>query len=393
MSRILLLPFLIFLFSLPFSCFAEDGIRVSDEFEEVPSEDYLADEIAEQVELKPDDPSDPWQNFMPPKDNYDWVQLNSGEWLKGEIKVLYNEELEFDSDELDTLTIDLEDIHQIRGGGIKSVRLNGPVTFYGLLEVTKDQIIITQGETQRVFKRSDLISITSGGLSEADKWSIKINLGLDLSAGNTEQTNFSGTSDIRRRTADNRFVLTSLTQYSKAQNVVTADNNRINAFYDVFRSRQFYLRPVFGEYFQDVFQNIKDQYSVGTGFGYQLIDTSKTEWTIGTGIAYQNTQFESVEAGEDDETSTLALVSGSTYETSLTRRIDFTGNYQFKLLNEASGTYTHHAMATFETELLSWLDFDISLVWDHIRDPTANADGTVPESNDYKLIFSLGIEY
>ena len=373
--------------------YAEDEIRISDQFEDVSTENYLADETAEQVELKPDDPSDPWKNFVPPKDNYDWVQLNSGEWLKGEIKVLYNEEMEFDSDELDLLTIDLEDIHHIRGGGIKNVRLNGPITFYGLLEVTKDQVIITQGETQRVFKRADLVSITSGGLTEIDKWSVKLSLGLDLSAGNTEQTNFSGSADIRRRTADNRFVLTSLTQYSKAQDVVTADNNRINAFYDVFRSRQFYLRPVFGEYFRDTFQNIRDQYSIGTGLGYQLIDTSKSEWSATAGIAYQNTQFDSVEAGEDDNISTPALVLGTFYETALTTKIDFTGNYQFKLLNEASGTYTHHAIGTIETELLSWLDFDISLVWDYIRDPTANEDGTVPESNDYKLIFALGIEY
>ncbi|MDX1335836.1 MAG: DUF481 domain-containing protein, partial [Gammaproteobacteria bacterium] len=147
------------------------------------------------------------------------------------------------------------------------------------------------------------------------------------------------------------------------------------------------------EYFRDSFQNIKDQYSVGTGLGYQLIDTSKTEWTVNGGIAYQNTQFESVETGEEDNISTPAMVAGTFYETALTKRVDFTGNYQFKLLNEASGSYTHHATAAFETELLSWLDFDITLVWDYIMDPTASADGTIPESNDYKLIFSLGIEY
>jgi len=393
MLRPLLLTSLITLLTLSPSIYAEDEIRVSDQFEDVSTENYLADETAKQVELKPDDPSDPWKYFVPPKDSYDWVQLNSGEWLKGKIKVLYNEEMEFDSDELDTLTIDLEDIHHIRGGGIKNVRLNGPITFYGLLEVTKDQIIITQGESQRVFKRSDLVSITSGGVTEADKWSIKLNFGLDLSEGNTEQTNFSGSSDIRRRTADNRFVLTSLSQYSKSQDTVTAENIRINAFVDVFRSRQFYLRPISVEYFRDPFQNIGNQYTIGTGIGYKLIDTSRTEWSVDTGVAYQNTQFESVEPGEDKNISTPAFVAGTFYETEITKKIDFTGDYSFRLLNKESGTYTHHAVATISTELVSWLDFDISLVWDRTRDPTPNADGTVPEQDDYKLMFSLGIEY
>jgi long-subunit fatty acid transport protein len=154
-----------------------------------------------------------------------------------------------------------------------------------------------------------------------------------------------------------------------------------------------FLRPVFGEYFRDPFQNIQGQYTIGTGLGYQLIDTSKTEWTVSGGLAYQETQFDSVEAGEDQEVSTPALVMGTNYETDLTKRIDFQGSYSLKLLNEESGKYTHHAVATFGTDLTKWLDFDISLVWDRIQKPTANADGTLPKQDDYKLMFSLGVEY
>ena len=29
--------------------------------------------------------------FVPPLDEFDWIQLTSGEWLKGELKALYNE--------------------------------------------------------------------------------------------------------------------------------------------------------------------------------------------------------------------------------------------------------------------------------------------------------------
>ena len=44
---------------------------------------------------------------------FDWIQLTNGEWLKGDLKVLYNDSLEFDSDELDLLTFDWEDVHQV----------------------------------------------------------------------------------------------------------------------------------------------------------------------------------------------------------------------------------------------------------------------------------------
>jgi len=41
--------------------------------------------------------SQAWQPPPPPPDDFDWIQLKSGEWLKGELKVLYAKKLEFDS--------------------------------------------------------------------------------------------------------------------------------------------------------------------------------------------------------------------------------------------------------------------------------------------------------
>lgn len=40
------------------------------------------------------------------KQEFDWVQLSSDEWLKGDIVAMYDEELEFDSEELGIQTID-----------------------------------------------------------------------------------------------------------------------------------------------------------------------------------------------------------------------------------------------------------------------------------------------
>ena len=40
-----------------------------------------------------------------PDDKFDWVQLTSGEWLKGELKFLYDYQVEFDSEKLALLTL------------------------------------------------------------------------------------------------------------------------------------------------------------------------------------------------------------------------------------------------------------------------------------------------
>ena len=347
-----------------------------------------------------------WETFVPPPDNYDWIQLTSGEWLKGELKVLYNKDIEFDSDELDLLKLDLEDVKRIRGHGIKGVRLEGPtktvygrvqrpeaITIYGTLELTEDKVIVTSEESSQEFDRSKLIAIVSGEDKERDFWSAKISIGLNLSGGNTEQVDYSASMDIRRRTAATRFVLDFLGNFSRTRGIDTVDNNRLNAYLDVFRTRHYYWRAVFGEYFRDPFQNIEYRNTIGSGVGYHIIDTPNTEWDITAGLAYQETQFNSVEAGEDAVASTPAFTAGTKYETDLTKSIDFIINYSFSIVNQESGSYNHHSVTTIETELTKWLDFDISFVWDRIKEPTANADGTIPKPDDYKLIFSLGVDY
>jgi hypothetical protein len=127
--------------------------------------------------------------------------------------------------------------------------------------------------------------------------------------------------------------------------------------------------------------------------GYHIIDTSKTEWDVFAGPAYQTTRFESVIPGENSSKSTPAFVAGTSFERELTKTVDLNSRYEFQILNEESGTYTHHFVVALETELTGWLDFDISVVWDTIKDPQPEADGTAPKSNDFYLIFSLGIDF
>jgi len=346
------------------------------------------------------------EGFVPPQDEFDWIQLTSGEWLKGELKDIYNDQVEFDSDKLDATTFDMEDVKQIRGHGIKGVHLQDsdpagnsqleapePFTVYGELLIIEDRVIVTSDGVRQEYDRSDLIDIVSGKGRERQYWSAKISIGLNYTRGNTDEDDLSTSIDIRRRTSATRFVLDYLVNYSRTSGVDTVDNNRLNAYFDIFKTRKYFWRPVFGEYFRDPFQNIDGRYTAGTGMGYHIINTAKTEWDATAGVAYQGTQFASVQAGQDLNISTPVLSISSLFETDLTKKIDFSFKYSFNIGNEESGGYTHHLITTLETELTSWLDFDISFVWDRVKNPTASADGTVPEPDDYRLTFSLGVDY
>jgi hypothetical protein len=346
----------------------------------------------------------PCDAFVPPPDEFDWIQLTSGEWLKGELKSLYNQQLEFDSDQLDSMEFDMEDVKQIRGHGIKGVRVQRSdqavdrgepetLTVYGKLAITEDKVIVTSRDARQEFDRSDLIDIVSEEGKELQHWSAKISIGLNFTRGNADEDDLSTTINLQRRTSATRFVTNYLANYSRTGGTDTVDNNRLNVYLDLFKTRKFFWRPVFGEYFRDPFQNIEGRYTGGTALGYHFISTAKTEWDATAGLAYQGTQFVSVLPGQDLNTSTPVLSIGTLYDTNITKKIEFSVLYAFNIVNEESGRYTHHSVTTLETELTSWLDFDISFVWDRVKNPTASVDGTLPESNDYWLTFSLGVDY
>jgi hypothetical protein len=68
---------------------------------------------------------EPWSvDFSPPPGKYSWVQLDTAEWLKGDIIALYDDTLVFDSDHFGNMDIDLDDVRNVharcRSGNRKS---------------------------------------------------------------------------------------------------------------------------------------------------------------------------------------------------------------------------------------------------------------------------------
>ena len=67
-----------------------------------------------------------WNPPAPSSQERDWLHLTSGEWLWGTIELMRDESLEFDSEELDVVTIEWASISEIRSARIMTyVLLDG----------------------------------------------------------------------------------------------------------------------------------------------------------------------------------------------------------------------------------------------------------------------------
>jgi len=333
-----------------------------------------------------------WGPAPPMPDEFDWVQLVSDEWLKGEIIAMYKESLEFDSDELDDLTLDFEDIKQIRSAGVMQVGLVGGEVATGKLVMDGDEVRV-MGEKDEVFAKSQVVSITSGEPRERNYWTADFNAGANLRGGNSDQVDSNFRVAIKRRTVKNRIELDYLGNYSSTNDVTAADNQRVDVAWDRFVTDRFFLSPVLAEYYRDPFQNIASRGTIGAGAGYQIVDTAKIDWQATVGFAYQSTRFDDVVEGESHSASTPTLVVGTAYDHELSGSVDFNLQYQFFIVNEESGQYTHHLVTGFEFDLIGSLDFDVTFVWDYIRKPRALSDGSLPKQNDTGLNFTLGFDF
>jgi hypothetical protein len=334
-----------------------------------------------------------WEPPPPMPDEFDWLQLNSGEWLKGEIKVLYQDSLEFDSEELDVLTLDLEDIKMIRSAQIINMRSRNGQTAIGKLLLDGDTVVVLGDTEQTTFVRADILTVTAGVPRERNFWVGNVTVGGNFRSGNTEQVEASTRLNFQRRTIISRVVIDHLGNYTRTHGVTTAENQRGSFKWDRFRNEKLFVTPLFSEYFSDPFQNIARRYTFGTAAGYQLRDSSKTDWSVSVGPAYQETQYDQVEVGVADTEGTWALSAGSVYDINLTSRVEFSADYRFQLTSEDAGRYNHHFIGAFQFELTNALDIDLSLVWDKIKLPKPNADGTIPQSDDYRFIVGIGYEF
>jgi hypothetical protein len=279
-------------------------------------------------------------------DGADWVQLKSGEWLRGEIKYVQNKEVEFDSDELDQQTLKLNDVRSLYSAHRMFTRFDYGLPLYGKV-VISNAVVTVQSEPPVSLSRDNLIGITYGsGKSGMRNWSGDFSLGLNVQSGNNAQTTLSTSAELARRTPGTTLLIDYLGNYSQVNDVQSADNKRVNLSYDVRLNQDWFVRPVQLEYYQDTLANISYRLTGGVSAGYYIFDRTGLEWTVSAGPGYQLTRFETVEAGQADTATTPAGVFNSNFKQDITQRLTFIQNWQSTFTDEKSGQYSHHAVTT-----------------------------------------------
>ena len=333
-----------------------------------------------------------WQPPGIGRDGHDWIQLKSGEWLRGQLNYVQDRKVEFDSDELKDLSLDLKNVRQVYPAKPFFTKFEGRDPIFGTVVISND-VVQVSGPEQVTLPRDQLAGITPGGKREINFWAFKANIGLTLQSGNTRQVTESASTELARRTPATVIQLNYLGNFSEVNGTQSANNHRVNGIYDVRLNHEWFLRPLQLEWYRDQLANTSRRVTAGLAVGYYIFDRPGLEWQVSGGPSYQYTKFETVEEGQADSTATPAGVLQSSFKVDFTQRLKFIQTFGGTLTSQEAGLYTHHAVSTLEFEIKRHLDLNVSFVWDYLQDPKTESSGTVPQHSDYRLIVGAGVKF
>ena len=329
----------------------------------------------------------------PRSGEFDWMQFKNGEWLKGEIKDLQDDSFTFDSDKLDELSLDFDDIAGLYSPRINTLVFDDKSTVQGPFRIEGDTITVMTSEGEKTYARDTLRAIIPGTMTELNFWSGKLSVGGTFRQGNVNQTDLSLFFRAQRRTPTMRLLMEYNGAYGTVEGMRTSNNHRFILNNDVFLTREFFLRLPTFEYFKDEFQNIDYRLTPGLLVGYDIIDRDGLEWTMSGGGGYQVTKFFEPLAGLPDSEDNGVMLFATAVTWEATEKIDLFGEYT--LAYPVTGRDNNNMRLTLGTDIEVWgsLDFDIKFILDYQSSPAPLSDGSVPESNDVRIYFGLGWDF
>jgi len=124
----------------------------------------------------------------------------------------------------------------------------------GILRLDGNKMYLIQGNGTLEFERDRIISIAYGFEKIGDNISGKVNLGFNVSTGNSETLDYTVMALIMYRKSNVRFQLEYLGNILTANKEETTNNHRVKEVFDTFLTDKIFFSPLFSEYYTGQFK-------------------------------------------------------------------------------------------------------------------------------------------
>ncbi len=329
-------------------------------------------------------------------DTFDWIRTSSGEWVRGNIERMREDNLEFDSEDFDTLVIELKDIAAIHSPQVNTYVFKDRSDATGRAVLVGDHLIIETEEGVKAFPRAELHGIVEGAVKERNWWSTSLLFGLTFNRGNANQLTYNINWDILREDQLTRLFLNYNGTFGKTDGTQTVNRNLGSLNFSVFVHEIVYVVPIGAQLLNDKFQNIKFRAAPFAAIGIHMIDKPNGFWDFQTGVGYQYLKYLATDASVTNPQHDAFVPFKTFGDVDIAPDVTWYFSWLTNLVVTTIGNTNHTGETGFNIEITSVLDFDIRFLYLRTENPPPRDDGmggTVPvKKNDYQLVFSVGVD-
>ncbi len=239
----------------------------------------------------------------------DTIMLDNGDRLSGKVHRLRGDKLELETSYAGTISIDASRIVSAETDGEVTVILKDYTRHIGRLVPGDAGVLTVQAslETKPVEIAPERVSVLLPGVLAAEAWRItgRATAGATDTSGNTDVTRINLDGEIIARRNLDRWSLAGNGNQADDRGIQTEGNATIGLKYDRFMSESVYLYG--GSTLEhDRLKDLRLRSTVGTGAGYQVLDSPRTRLSLEAGIERVRTDFFS---SQDQSNISLGLAS------------------------------------------------------------------------------------
>lgn len=321
----------------------------------------------------------------------DELIFTNGDRLTGKISHLLEGKLVFKSDIIGEVTIDLSRIQTFSTDDPVAVHLKDKNVLLQKIVSSEPGKFAIEGAGAVKAQDFELTSISSiNPPPKPDpKWTGNLSAAMASTHGNTKSESVSGSLNLSKRAHNDRIQVNADYAKSKQEDPDTGEKNttedwwRSKAKYDYFFSKKFF-GYVDGRYEKDAIAELDRRMIIGSGAGYQWIETEDLSFSTEFGLASLYEKFDN----QTDSNSEVSFQAGYNFGKTLMKNVKFIHDLTYYPSTEEISDYFLTSTAELRAYFSSTMFTTFKVIFDYDATPAIGSHKT-----DTKYLLGVGYSF
>jgi len=319
----------------------------------------------------------------------DEIIFLNGDRLTGKLTNIHNENVTFNPELMGTITCDISKIESITTDEPVKINFDDETSITTTtISFEDDEVLITGLNTGSVLNVSpdEVFSVRKPGEGRAANWNGSISAGFTKTDNDEKTTTFNTILQLQRRSPKHRLRMRGILFLEEEDDAATGkretteENFNSDARYDYFfKKRWFWSYGI--NYKRDIINDLDYRILIGSGPGYQVLDSTSNKFDIIAGLAYTKEQY------TDEENSYLSALFGVNLDCKIWDRLSVNLDATITPKIDEPSDYIARGFGGLKLMATDSLYLNFNTIFEY------NSNVKTADSTDTKFIFGVGWDF